>query len=299
MSLPELPLSDWRATKDTLHRMAQIVGKIRLASTPHRNHWWHVTLYVTPRGLTTGAMPGQAGTFEIELDFLSHELAIRTSRNERGAFSLQRLSVAEFYRQVMDALGAFGIEPKIRATPFDLAPATPFASDLDHATYDPDAVERYFEILRFSDQALQEFAGRFTGKQSPPHLFWHTFDLAMARYSGRRAPDRPEADHVTREAYSHEVISFGFWAGDDNMPAPAYYSYTWPEPEMLSRQDLRPAPARWADNRGSSLALLTYDDVRTVETPRATLLDFFESCYEAGSRTAGWDVEDFRTVRFD
>jgi hypothetical protein len=298
MSLPGLPLGEWRQTKDTLHRMAQIVGKIRLACVPHRNHWWHVTLYVTPCGLTTGAMPYPDGTFEIEFDLLNHELLIRTSRNERDSFSLQRQSVAGFFRQTMDRLASIGSEPQIRAVPFDLVPATPFPSDVDHAIYDPDAVGRYFEILRFSDQTLQEFAGRFTGKQSPPHLFWHTFDLAMGRYSGRRAPDRPEADNVTREAYSHEVISFGFWAGDDNVPAPAYYSYTWPEPEALSAQELRPAAARWVDNRGSSLALLAFDDIRATANPHDVLLDFFESCYEAGSQTAGWDVEGLRTVRF-
>ena len=296
--LPSLPLDDWRDTKETLHRMSQIVGKIRLGAMPHRNHWWHVTLYVTPRGLTTGAMPYASGTFDITFDLLSHRLKIETSQNEHRAFSLKDVSVAGFYDQLMNSLDDLGIEASIKAEPFDLAPAIPFPSDEDHASYDPESVERYLEVLQFADQVLQEFYGRFTGKQSPSHLFWHTFDLAMARFSGRRAPDRPEADGVTREAYSHEVVSFGFWAGDDNVPAPAFYSYTWPEPEDLNKQELRPGSAQWVDNRGSSLATLMYDDIRELDDPHGALMDFFESCYEAGSSTAGWDVDEFRTVRF-
>lgn len=298
MELPVLPLDEWRATKETLHRIAQIVGKIRLSTMPHRNHWWHVTLYVTPRGLTTGAMPAGSGTFDIELDFLSHELRARTSWGERDAFPLEDLSVAGCYWRLMELLASFGIQPAIRAVPFDLEPGTPFPDDEDHATYDRSAVERYFTILRFSDQALQAFAGRFTGKQSPAHLFWHSFDLALGRYSGRRAPDLPDADNVTREAYSHEVIAVGFWAGDDNVPAPAYYCYTWPEPETLREEALRPEAAYWAGEAGNSRALLLYDDLRALPDPQAALLEFFESCYQAGARSAGWPLDDFRTVRF-
>lgn len=297
-SLPQLPIDSWRETKETLHRMSQVVGKVRLGAMPHRNHWWHVTLYVNSNGLTTGPMPARFGCFEIRFDLLNHRLEVETSRNEHSEFPLTDVSIAGFYGRLMSSLEGLGIETKIKAEPFDLSPATPFPVDEDHATYDPASVERYLQILQFTDRALKEFYGRFTGKQSPSHLFWHTFDLAMARYSGHRAPDRPEADIITREAYSHEVISFGFWAGDDNIPAPAFYSYTWPEPEQLSTQSLQPDSAKWVDNHGSSLALLMYDDIRTLDNPHDALLDFFQSCYDAGSATAGWDVEALRTVRF-
>lgn len=298
MNLPALPLEEWRASKETLHRFAQIVGKIRMGAVPHRNHWWHATLYVTPRGLTTGAMPAGKGSFEIELDFLGHELRVRTSWGERDAFPLEQLSVAGCYWQLTELLAGFGIEPDILAIPYDLSPKTPFPSDDHHAAYDRDYIERYFEILRFSDQVLQEFAGSFTGKQSPSHLFWHSLDLALGRYSGRRAPDLPDADFVTREAYSHEVIAVGFWAGDDNIPAPAYYSYTWPEPDGLRSQPLHPEAAHWGGEAGNSRALLMYDDLRALPDPHDALLKFFESCYLAGARAGGWPVEELRTVRF-
>lgn len=276
----------------------QIVGKVRMASMPHQNHWWHVTLYVSPRGLTTGPMPRGKRTFEIAFDFIDHALIICDSEGTQTRFGLGEHSVAGFYQALNDRLAALDLNTEIVAVPFDLQPATPFAEDHDHASYDPEYTNRFLRVLSFSDAVLREFAGRFTGKQSPSHVFWHSFDLAMARYSGRRAPDRRESDMVTREAYSHEVISFGFWAGDSKVPYPAYYSYTAPEPEGLANQALEPEQSHWNVDGGSSMALLSYDDVRQSSDPHGALLAFFESAYQAGAKAAGWDREQLATVRF-
>ncbi len=295
-TFPPLPLEEWEDTKNTLHRFAQIVGKIRLVSAPHANHWWHVTLYVTTRGLTTSPMPYGAMTFAIDFDFIDHRLVITTNSGAIESFGLEGLSVARFYEQVFSRLSRLGIEVAILATPYDLTPAEPFATDTAHASYDKEYVNRYWRILTQVDMAFKEFSGRFTGKISPVNLFWHSFDLAVTRFSGRRAPEREGADRATREAYSHEVISFGFWPGDANVRAPAFYSYTAPEPAGLADQPLKPEEAFWADAGGSSTAMLMYDDLREMLSPRAALLDFLESAYHAGAAAAGWDEEAFTTI---
>jgi hypothetical protein len=296
-TFPPLPLEEWEDTKNTLHRFAQIVGKIRLALAPHSNHWWHVTLYVTTRGLTTSPMPYGDVTFAIDFDFIDHRLEISTSTGAVGAFGLEDLSVARFYEQVFSRLSQLGIEAAIVDKPFDLTPAEPFSADTRHASYDKEYVNRYWRILVQTDVVFKEFSGRFTGKQSPVQLFWHSFDLAVTRFSGRRAPEWEGADRATREAYSHEVISFGFWPGDANFRAPAFYSYTAPEPADLSNKPLQPEEAFWADMGGSSRALLMYDDLRKMESPKTALLDFLESAYRAGARTAGWDEGAFTTLK--
>lgn len=293
---PPLPLEEWEATKNTLHRFAQIVGKIRLRSAPFQNHWWHVPLYVSATGLRTGPMPYEGTTFDIEFDFVHHFLLVTSSIGETEEFPLDDgLTVAEFYRLIFECLQTLGIQIEIHPKPFDLAIAEPFETDTIHASYDQEYVSRYWWILTQVDGVFKEFAGRFSGKSSPVHLYWHSFDLAVTRFSGRRAPERPEADSVTREAYSHEVISFGFWAGDAKLRAPAFYSYTAPEPAGLADQPLRPGGAYWNAANGSSMALLMYDDMRQMESPKTTLLDFLESAYQAGARLADWDVEDLRS----
>lgn len=293
---PPLPLDEWEETKNTLHRFAQIVGKIRLRSAPFQNHWWHVPLYVSTTGLRTGPMPHGNDTFEIELDFVDHFLIVSSSIGEAQEFALEDgLTVADFYRQTFECLQDLGIAVDIYGKPFDLAITEPFATDTIHAFYDPEYVHRYWKILTQVDGVLKEFAGRFSGKSSPVHLYWHSFDLAVTRFSGRRAPDRAEADPVTREAYSHEVVSFGFWAGDANLRAPAFYSYTAPEPAGLSEQSLQPDTAFWKVTNGSSMALLMYDDMRQMENPRKALLQFLESSYQAGAKLAGWDVDALKS----
>jgi Family of unknown function (DUF5996) len=294
--LPALPLERWESTKETVRLWTQIVGKVRLATAPPQNHWWHVTLYVETRGLTTRRLPYRRGDFDISFDFVAHELVARTSRGELDSFSLaDGISVAAFYERLLELLGGLGIEVEINARPYGIPITTPFAEDTEHAAYDRNAVERFWQALRWSDGVLQEFAGWFSGKTSPVHFFWHGFDLAVTRFSGRRAPEMPNADAVTREAYSHEVISFGFWPGDEKIGLAAFYSYTAPEPAGLADEPLRPEAATWHMTGSSHLALLPYDSVRNSPDPHATLLDFLQSAYEAGAATAGWDADDLRS----
>jgi hypothetical protein len=290
--LPELALDAWEPTKQTLHLWAQIVGKVRLASAAPRNHWWHVPLYVDVRGLTTRRMHAPDGTtFQIDFDFVDDRLVVRTSAGAEEGFELaDGLSVAAFDERLHATLRGLGIDVSIRETPFGVPTTTPFPADAEHAAYDADAIRRYWWILDWSDSVFEEFSGRFVGKTSPVHLFWHSFDLAVTRFSGRPAPALPDADAVTREAYTHEVVSFGFWAGDENVREPSYYSYTAPEPEGLRDRPLRPGSARWVEQGAGSLALLAYDDVRAAPDPREALLEFLESAYRAGAELAGWDV---------
>jgi hypothetical protein len=293
---PPLPLGEWEKTKNTLHRYAQIVGKVRLSCAPFQNHWWHVPLYVSTVGLRTGPMPHGDLTFEIEFDFVDHHVIITTSEGLAEDFPLvDRLSVSDFYHVLFDQLSELGIEVSILARSYDLGDSEPFESDTLNASYDREYVSRFWHILVQADQIFKTFAGRFSGKSSPVHLFWHSFNLAVTRFSGRIAPEREGEDLVTREAYSHEVVSFGFWAGDANLRAPAFYSYTAPEPAGLAEQPLQPDAAFWNVTNGSSMALLMYDDMRELGDPRQALLDFLESAYQAGAALAEWDVEGLRS----
>jgi hypothetical protein len=295
---PALPYEAWEPTKQTLHRYTQIVGKIRMALVPFRNHWWHVTLRLTTRGLTTGPMPAGDREVEITLDLLDHRLAIVTSDGRQRAFELgRRPACADFYADLCAALRDVGVEVDILARPYDLGDSPPFADDRFNASYDAEAVTRFWRILAATGHVLAEFAGRFNGKASPVQLFWHSFDLAHARYSGRAAPPPADGtDPVTAEAYSHEVIAFGFWPGDDRRtPYPAFYSYTAPEPDGLRGEALAPAGAEWQDTGSGSLAVLAYDAVRAGADPRRTLLDFYESAYLAGAHRGGWDTAAFAT----
>lgn len=289
-ALPALPLEDWEPTKDTLHLFAQVVGKVRLACAPARNHWWHVPLYLDARGLTTRPMRRRGTSFQVDFDFVDHELVVRTERGEEEGFALHDgLAVADFHARLFAVLEALGLDVEIRAQPYGVPMTTPFAQDREHAAYDRDAVARYWRALLWIGDVFEQFAGWFCGKTSPVHLFWHSFDLAVTRFSGRRAPAQPEVDPVTREAYTHEVISFGFWAGDAQLRAPAFYSYTAPEPPGLTERPLQPEGAFWSATNGSHLALLWYDQVRAARSPRTALLDFMESAYQAGAVAAGWD----------
>jgi Family of unknown function (DUF5996) len=292
VALPELPLAAWEPTKNTLHLWGQIVGKVRLASTAPRNHWWNVPLYVDIRGLTTRRMHSPNGTaFQIDFDFVDHRLLVRTNQGELESFELvDGLSVAAFDTSLHSALERLGIDVAIRETPYGVPMTTPFPEDTEHAAYDPDAVERFWRILDWTDEVFEQFAGWFCGKQSPVHVFWHSFDLAVARFGGRRVPAAPDANPVELEAYSHEVIAFGFWAGDrTTIGDPTYYSYTSPEPATLTEQRLRPDAARWIESGSGSLAVLPYDEVRAASDPRRALLAFLESTYVAGADLAGWD----------
>ncbi len=290
---PPVPLAEWVDTKETLHRFAQVVGKIRLAKSAPRNHWWNVAFHLTGRGITTRPMDNDP-VFAIDFDFVDHRLVVNSATGETVSFPLPGLSVADFHRKVFATLDFLGISVSIRAVPFKLTDATPFAEDTKHATYDPLSVNRYWRVLSSVALILEEYAARSHAKTSPVHHFWHSFDIATTRFSDKRVPLPATVDPVSREAYSHEVISFGFWFGDDNVPEPAFYAYVAPEPENLTSEPLRPEAATWIESGGSHLALLRYDDARTSGDLRATVLDFYESAYRAGARLAGWDAEALR-----
>src|SRR5688572_10401899 len=263
---------------------------------PRMNHWWHVPLYVTPRGLSTRTIPYAGGNFEIELDFCAHVLRISTSGKRVEDFALyDGLTVADFYSSLMANLEKLGIEPNIKAVPYEAPSTTPFSEDVENSSYDKEYIERFHRTLVTVDHILTKFRGRFVGKSTPVHMFWHSFDLALTRFSGKRAAVREGAGIVEREAYSHEVISFGFWFGDDRVPAPAFYSYTAPEPAGLAEEPLSPTQARWAESNGAHLALLMYDEVRTNTQPHEIVLEFLESAYQAGAKRAGWDLVELAT----
>jgi len=297
-SLPPLSLEEWEPTKETLHLWVQIVGKIRMATSPPRNHWWHVPLYVDVRGLTTRRLHAANGTsFQIDFDFVDHRLVVRTNRGAVESFALvDDLSVAAFDERLHATLRDLGVDVAIRETPYGLPATTPFPQDVDHATYDPHAVERFWRILDWTDGVFERFAGWYCGKTSPVHLFWHSLDLAVTRFDGERSPDAPALGAVDREAYSHNVVSFGFWAGDPNVREPTFYAYASPEPDGLRAQALRPDDAHWVERVGGSLALLPYEAVRNAPDPTNMLLAFLESAYQAGAGLGGWDRRDLAST---
>ncbi|GAA2598226.1 DUF5996 family protein [Streptomyces tubercidicus] len=292
---PAIPYEEWRDSKETVHRFAQVVGKVRLAASARRNHWWNVPFHLTGRGITTRPMGQLDGNplFAIDFDFVGHQLVVSVLDGRVVSFPLAGRSVAGFYESLMGALDGLGIRVRLAIPrPFDLPDAgRPFAEDTEHSAYDPQYVNRYWRVLSQVAAVLEEFAAGYSGKVSPVHHFWHTFDIAHTRFSDRHIDQPGRVDSVTREAYSREVISFGFWFGDDTFRAPAFYSYTAPEPAGLAEEPLEPAAARWADRGASHLALLPYDEVRAAADPRAAVLGFYESAYQAGARRAGWDRE--------
>lgn len=284
---PDLPLEAWKDTYATLHLWTQIVGKIRLRLSPPVNHWWHVTLYVNSRGLTTSPIPYAAGTFEIQFDFLDHKLAIQTSDGASRQLRLAPRPVADFYRELMATLRSIGINVEIDPKPDEVSDPIPFEQDTVHKSYDPEYANRFWRILVSVDKVFKQFRSGFIGKCSPVHFFWGSFDLAVTRFSGRPAPARPQADPITREAYSHEVISAGFWPGSGDIKGPAFYSYAVPEPPGFSKQPVRPSAAFYHPQL--SEFLLMYDDIRRAASPGAVLLEFLQRVYEAGATLANWD----------
>jgi hypothetical protein len=284
---PELPLDSWKDTYATLHMWTQIVGKVRLALTPLVNHWWNVPLYVTAQGLTTSRIPYGNRSFEIWFDFIRHQLVLETNDGRREELPLAPRSVADFYLDFMKMLRSAGINIKIWHMPVEIANPIPFDQDRQHASYDPKSVEKFWRILLSADSVFNQFRARFVGKSSPVHFFWGSFDLAVTRFSGRRAPERPGADPVTREAYSHEAISVGFWPGGGDIKGAAFYSYTVPTPEGLREAHVRPDAAFYQEQLGEFL--LMYDDVRNAKSPTANLVDFCQSTYDAGATLAHWD----------
>ena len=298
---PSLPLEAWSDTCATLHLWTQIVGKIRLAQTPWTNHSWHVTLYVTPRGLTTGSIPYGLRAFQIHLDFIDHELKIQCNNGRAGGFPLERQSVAVFYRRIMEEMKKLDLDVKIHPKPNEVPNAVPFDQDEAHASYDREYANRFWRVLLQSDRVFRIFRARFVGKCSPVHYFWGAPDLAVTRFSGRIAPPHPGGvpnlpDRVTREAYSHEVSSCGFWPGGGAVAYPAYYSYAYPEPEGFAKASIKPASGFYsADLREF---ILPYDDVRAAKSPDDTLLEFLQTSYEAAADLAKWDRASLEGIRY-
>ncbi len=287
---PELPWTEWKDTCATLHMWTQIVGKTRLAFTPLENHWWEVPLYVSARGLTTSAIPWAGGILDAEFDFIEHRLLLRTSTGATRQMKLEPRSVADFYREYMRLLGELGIEFKMYPVPVEIPDPVPFAKDTVHASYDPEYAHRFWQVLLRVDTVLKEFRSGFVGKSSPVHFFWGSFDLAVTRFNGKRAPARPDADPITREAYSHEVISCGFWPGNGGFGTPAFYCYAAPEPAGLKDRKISPDAAYYDPELKEFV--LKYDDVRTSAAPERVLLDFCQSTYDAAASLAQWDGEN-------
>ena len=290
-----LPIEEWEETKNLLHIFMQIIGKIRMELFPKKNHWWHVTLFVTPRGITTRPIPYENGIFEIQMDLIDHKLLIISSNGSTKEFGIDNLSVSEFYKTLLSNLSELGVVVKILDTPYDLPfSKIPFADDTAHRKYDREYVTRFWNILIQVSSVFEEYRGKFIGKSTPVHLYWHHMDLALTRFSGNEAPPFEGGTNADKEAYSHEVISFGFWAGDENVRAPAFYSYTYPEPKRLGEQVLKPEKAFWNTDTGSAMAILMYDDILSSDNPRKEIMNFLESSYSAGVKTAGWDEEKFK-----
>jgi Family of unknown function (DUF5996) len=285
--LPPLPLDAWKDTLGTLHMWAQIVGKVRLKLCPLVNHWWNVPFYVTARGVTTSAMPYQQQAIEVQFDFIEHRLAIGSSDGRVVTIALAPHSVAAFYKEFMAALAELGVNVRIWTMPCEVPNPVPFEQDHAHAAYDPEAARKFWRILVWVDQIFKEFRAGFQGKASPVHFFWGSFDLAVTRFSGRVAPERPGADFITREAYSHEVSSAGFWPGGGDIKGPAFYSYAAPEPAGFAEPRVQPQAAFYHPQMKEFL--LMYDDVRSAASPKAALMGFLQSTYDAAADCGKWD----------
>ena len=284
-SWPELPLEAWKDTYATLHMWTQIVGKVRLALSPRINHWWEVPLYVNAVGLTTSAIPYKQTVFEIQFNFLEHKLTIFTGEGKQRTLPLRPQSVAAFYAEFMSALRALDIDVRIWPMPVEIPDPIRFDRDTQHASYDPEYAQRFWRILTHVDPVFKEFRSRFLGKHSPIHFFWGSFDLASTRFSGRRAPERKDADSITREAYSHEVISAGFWPGGGDVKGAAFYAYAAPEPTGFKTALVRPEKAFYSP---LGEFLLMYDDIRQATAPQKLLMEFLQTTYEAGANLGKW-----------
>jgi hypothetical protein len=284
---PSLPLAEWQDTHDTLHMWLQIVGKTRLALAPRQNHWWHVPLYVSARGLTTSLIPYGSRGFEVEFDFIDHRLIVETSEGAVREIALRPRAVADFYREYTGVLAGLGIGVNLWPVPVEVDRAIPFPEDRVHASYDAGHAHRFFRMLAHADRIMKRFQGRFLGKTSPVHFFWGAFDHALTRFSGRRAPEAKDAGPMMREAMSHEEISVGFWPGSGAVPEPAFYTYTRPEPRGLPSAAIRPAGAYYSQELADFI--LPYEVVRAASSPDELVLEFFQTAYDAGATLAGWD----------
>jgi Family of unknown function (DUF5996) len=287
MRWPELAWEDWAATADTLHMWTQIVGKTRMVLTPLQNHWWNVPLYVTARGLGTSAMAYGDDVLDIEFDFVAHELHLRLGSGAVRTMKLKPRTVADFYKEYMGYLAELGVSVKINPMPVEVSDPVRFDIDTEHKSYDPEYAHRFWQVLVHADKVFRGWGTGFLGKVSPVHFFWGSFDLAVTRFSGRVAPPRPGADSIQREAYSHEVISAGFWPGNGGYEAASFYCYAAPVPDGLSEAKIRPDAAGWDKALGEFI--FKYDAVRTLASPEQAIMEFLDSSYAAAADSARWD----------
>ncbi|NNE77446.1 MAG: hypothetical protein HKN31_10285 [Pricia sp.] len=300
---PELPFHKWTETRLTVHILLQILGKTRLKSTPRKNHWWYITLYVSPRGFSTHGIPISNGLESVEIEFNVKRKAVVFSKSAGDEIVISLTdspTIAEFYKEFMAHLKDLGLNPNFVETPFDLEIEKPFATLTEYHHYDWSYIEKFWKVMVWNHHVFQEFSGRFYGKSCPVHIYWHHLDLVVTRFSGKKLPPMDkEARIMEKEAYSHEQISFGFWVGDNNVPEPMYYSYTYPSPEGISKEALKPPAAKWQDSNGSPMALLSYADVLRSEDPRKTVLDFLESAYQAGAKKASWPIDELKVLNLN
>ena len=294
--LPDLPFAAWSDTRVTLHLIFQIIGKAKLKLTPRKNHWWYITFHTTAQGFSTLSIPIQDGleSVEITIDIKRQAVVIAHSAKANIVISLQDgLTVASFYDRFMQELRELGLEPKFIEKPIDLGIELPFREIEQYHHYDWTYIERFWQIMRWNNAIFQEFSGRFYGKSCPVHIYWHHLDLTVTRFSGKKLPPVDKnARILERDTYTHEQISFGFWAGDEQMQEPMYYSYTYPSPDGLDKEPLIPEQAQWVDANGSPMALVSYEAIRASEDPKATVLAFLESAYQAGAKLADWKVAE-------
>ena len=294
LTLPSLPYESWTETRITIHLILQIIGKARLGLTARKNHWWFITLYVSPRGFSTFTIPVDDGSngLEIELDVINKAVVI--THSEKGVVEIElhtKPSVAQFYTRFKEALSKMGLSPRFIEKPFDMGIEKPFDQLDAYRSFNWDDIHKFWRLMQWNNSIFKEFSGRFYGKTCPVQVYWHHMDLAVTRFSGKKLEPMDKSARLSdRDAYSHEQISFGFWVGDDNVPEPAYYSYTYPSPDKIDQQQLKPSEASWVDSNGSPMAFLRYEDVRAADDPRQAVLDFLESAYQAGANLAGWPV---------
>lgn len=295
--LPDLKYVGHEKQKLTLHLFFQIMGKIRLGLVPRKNHWWYITLYVFEKGFTTGPISTDHGyaSFSISLNILEHKLEVMHSNGGHRSFSVEKgLSVSQFYDRLISLLKGFNIEFKAKPKPFDLKIDAEFGDIMDIDQYDNEYATTYWHTFIWVDSVFKDFSGKFYGKTCPVHMYWHSMDLAVTRFSGKKAPEMdPNARLSDKDAYSHECISFGFWGGDENIQEPAFYSYTHPSPEGLENETIYPDTANWVMNNGTPMAILSLADLRRAENPKVDLLEFMETTYQAGARLSGWPVKEF------
>jgi len=298
MKLPTLGYNEWTKTRITLHLIFQIIGKIRLKLTPRKNHWWYITQYVSSLGFSTHAIPMADGinTFEIVLNVHQRAIQLSTSKGEFVEIFLKDgYTISEFYREIMGVLKGWGITPEFINKPLDMGIDKPFDELSEYYHYDWDSIHEFWQMMLWNDGVFKEFSGRFYGKTCPVHIYWHHLDLAITRFNGKKTPSMdPKTRILEKDSYSHEVISFGFWAGDDNLPEPAYYAYAAPSPKGLELEQLKPEQAFWIDANGSPMAILKYLDIFSSDDPRNTLLDFLENAYQSAAKLAKWNVEGLK-----